>query len=115
MVMQEQSKRLAQPLRWTRAGRLAVAVTVLVLAVGSVLVVIASSGADKLAPGCIEVTFASTLGGATDRRCGTHAREACAAPGQNPALAAHGALREACRKAGLPFGAGARPTSPTGG
>jgi hypothetical protein len=104
MVMQEQSKRLAQPLHWTRAGRLAVLVTVLVLTVASVLAVIASSEPDKLAPGCIEVTFASTLGGAIDRRCGAHAREACLAPAQNPALAAHGALREACRKAGLPYG-----------
>lgn len=105
MVMQEQSKRLSQPLRWTRAGRLAVIVTVLVLAVGTVVAIIVSTGSEKkLAPGCIQVTFASTLGGATDRRCGEHAREACAAPAQNPALAAHGALREACRKAGLPYG-----------
>ncbi len=77
---------------------------VLALALGGVISVIASGGAKRLAPGCIEVTFASTLGGATDRRCGAHAREACAAPAQNPALAAHGALREACRKAGLAYG-----------
>jgi hypothetical protein len=104
MVMQEQSKRLAQPLQWTGAGRVAVIVTVLVLAVGTVVAVIASTGKETLAPGCIQVTFASTLGAAVERRCGAHAREACAAPAQNPALAAHGALREACRKAGLPYG-----------
>ena len=104
MVMQEQSKRLAQPLQWTGAGRVAVILTVLVLAIGTVVAVIASTGKEKLAPGCIQVTFASTLGGATERRCGARAHEACAAPQQSPALAAHGALREACRKAGLPYG-----------
>jgi hypothetical protein len=104
MVMHEQSRRLSEPLRWTRGGRIAVAVVVLVLAIGTVVAVLASGGSKPLAPGCIEVTFASTLGGAAERRCGPNAREACAAPEQNPALAAHGALREACRKAGFPYG-----------
>lgn len=110
MVMQEQSKRLAQPLRWTRGGRVAVALVVAALAVGTVVVALAAGGGgSRLPAGCIQVTFASTLGGAAERLCGEHAREACAAPGQNPALAAHGGLREACRKAGLAY---ARPGGP---
>ena len=104
MVMHEQSRRLSEPLRWTRAGRIAVAVVVAVLAVGTVVAVIASTGGRRLAPGCIEVTFASTLGGAAIHPCGARAREICSDPGQNPGLAEHGALREACRKARLPYG-----------
>lgn len=104
MVMHEQSRRLSEPLRWTRGGRIAVAVVVAVLAIGTVVAVVASSGGKRLAPGCIEVTFASTLGAAAESLCGARAREACATPAQNPALAAHGALREACRKAGIPYG-----------
>ncbi|HEX3691842.1 MAG TPA: hypothetical protein VHU13_00730 [Solirubrobacteraceae bacterium] len=103
--MHEQSRRLSEPLRWTRGGRIAVIAVVALLALGTTVAVVisATGGGEKLAPGCIEVTFASTLGAAVDRRCGAHAREACARPGENPALAAHGALREACRKAGLPY------------
>lgn len=104
MILADHSKHLSEPLRWTRGGRIAVAVAVAVLAIGAVVAVIASSGGKRLAPGCIEVTFASTLGAAAESLCGAHAREACAAPAQNPALAAHGALREACRKAGIPYG-----------
>ena len=103
--MHEQSRRLSQPLRWTRAGRLAVIVVAVLLIGGTIATVIASSGTTKLRPGCIEVTFASTLGAAVQRPCGAHAREVCAHPGENPGLAEHGALREACRKAGLPYGA----------
>jgi hypothetical protein len=102
--MHEQSRRLSEPLRWTRAGRIAVAVVVVALAVGTVVAVVASTGAKRLPHGCIEVTFASTLGAAAIHPCGARAREACANPGQNPGLAEHGALRDACRRAGLPYG-----------
>jgi hypothetical protein len=115
MVMQDQSKRLAQPLRWTRGGRVAVTAAVVALIAGTVAGVLASGGGNPLPKGCVEVTFASTLGAAAERLCGSHAREACAAPAQNPALAAHGALREACRKAGIPYGTGASPNPPIGG
>jgi hypothetical protein len=104
MVMQEQSKRLSQPLRWTPAGRWAVIVVLALLLIGTVAVVVASTGSKKLAPGCIEVTFASTLGAAAVHPCGARAREMCARPAENPGLAAHGALRGACRRGGLPYG-----------
>jgi hypothetical protein len=104
MVMQEQSKRLSQPLQWTRAGRLAVlAAGGLLLAALAVVAVLASTTGSRQA-GCIEVTYASSLGAALMHPCGAHAREACARPDQYPAAAAHGALHEACRQAGLPYG-----------
>lgn len=105
--MIDQSKRLSAPLRWTRAGRIAVVSAVAALiAAAAVVAVIASSGGSAARRGCIEVTFASTLGAAVTHQCGSQARTTCAQPAQNPALAAHGALREACRKAGLPYGSG---------
>ncbi len=102
--MQEQSKRLSEPLRWTRAGRLAVlGVGGLLLAALVTVAVLASTTGSRQA-GCIEVTYASSLGAALMHPCGAHAREACARPDQYPAAAAHGALLEACRQAGLPYG-----------
>jgi hypothetical protein len=38
------------------------------------------------------------------RQCGTTARDTCANPAANPGLAANGALRDACRHAGLAYG-----------
>ncbi|HEV3094059.1 MAG TPA: hypothetical protein VGY30_06045 [Solirubrobacteraceae bacterium] len=105
MVMHEQSRRLSEPLRWTRAGRLAV-IVVAVLLIGGTAAILSLSGAKKLAPGCIEVTFPSTLGAAVVHPCGARAREICARPGENPGLAEHGALREACGRARLPYGSG---------
>jgi hypothetical protein len=105
MIMIDQSKRLSEPLRWTKAGRLGVitAAVSLLIAV-AVLVAVVSTGGSKLGAGCIEVTFPSTLGAAAQHACGAKARGICANPAQNPALADKGALREACRKAGLPYG-----------
>jgi len=105
MIMMDQSKRLSQPLRWTRAGRLAViAVSVLLLAAIATAVVMATTNGPSRRAGCIEVTFASSLGAAVIHPCGARARTLCADPAENPAAAAHGALREACRQAGLPYG-----------
>ncbi len=105
MIMVDQSKRLSQPLGWTRAGRLAViAVGASLVAAVVAIVVLASTSGSSVRPGCIEVTYASSLGGALMHPCGSHAREACARPRQYPAAAAHGALREACRRAGLAYG-----------
>jgi hypothetical protein len=104
MVMQEQAKRLSEPLRWTRSARLAVvAVSVVLLMAAATVAVLASTKGGRQA-GCIEVTFASTLGAAVIHPCGSRARSLCAIPAENPAAAAHGALREACRQAGLPYG-----------
>jgi hypothetical protein len=105
--MIDQSKRLSEPLRWTRAGRLAVLAVAVALLVAVVAVaVIASTSSSPQRAGCIEVTYASTLGGATMHACGSRARYTCARPAENPAAAAGGVLREACRRAGLPYGHG---------
>ncbi|HTA13716.1 MAG TPA: hypothetical protein VK781_02530 [Solirubrobacteraceae bacterium] len=103
-MMQEQSRRLSEPLRWTRGGRLAViaASALLLVALATVAVIASTTGSRQ--PGCIEVTYASSLGAALMHPCGVHAREACARPSQYPAAAAHGALREACGRAGLAYG-----------
>lgn len=105
MIMQDQSKRLSQPLQWTRASRWAVAAAVLVLVVaGAVAAVVGSTSGTRSHRGCIEVTVPSTLGGAVVRQCGVTARHTCAHPDDNRGLAANGALRDACRRAGLSYG-----------
>jgi hypothetical protein len=105
MVMIDQNKRLSEPLRWTRAGRVAViAAGALLLVALATVAVLASTSSSGRRAGCIEVTFASTLGAAVIHPCGAKARALCAKPAENPAAAAHEALREACRQAGLPYG-----------
>lgn len=105
MIMQDQSKRLSQPLQWTRTSRLAVLAAVLVLLIaGAAAAVIGSTGGARTHRGCIEVTVPSTLGGAVVRQCGSTARSTCANPAQDPGLAANGALQDACRRAGLAYG-----------
>jgi hypothetical protein len=105
MIMVDQSKRLSQPLRWTRAGRIAViAVSALLLGAVATVAVIASTSSSGPRSGCIEVIFPSTLGAATMQRCGSGARVACAKPAVYPQLAANGALRDACVRARLPYG-----------
>ncbi len=79
MIMQDQSKRLSEPLRWGRRER-----TVVVVMLACVVLVVVGLGAYALTSGspgrkdCIEVSFASTLGGATEHACGPQARRVCA-------------------------------------
>jgi hypothetical protein len=105
MIMMDQSKRLSEPLRWTRPSRLAVtAACVLLLAALATVAVMAAKNGSGRGADCIEVTFASTLGAAAIHPCGARARALCAKPAENPAAVAHGHLLEACRQAGLPYG-----------
>lgn len=105
MVMIGQHRRLSEPLRWTRRTKVAaIAAGAGLLAAVAAAVALALVNAHARGAGCIEVTFASTLGGAVTHACGAHAREICATPEDNPALAAGGALREACREAKLRYG-----------
>lgn len=103
MIMIDQSKRLSEPLRWGRRERTAVAALL-----ACVLLAVIGLGAYALTSGaparrdCIEVTFASTLGGATEHACGAQARRVCASPGAFKSVAAE--LRAACRRAGFPYG-----------
>jgi hypothetical protein len=103
MIMIDQSRRLSEPLRWGRRERAIVAsllACVVLVAVG--LGAFALTGGAPARRDCIEVTFASTLGGATEHACGEQAREVCASPRAFKRSAAE--LRAACRRAGFPFG-----------
>ncbi len=107
MVMIGQHRRLSEPLRWTRRTKIAaIGAAFGLLAAIAAAVALALVNAHPRRAGCIEVTFASTLGGAVTHACGAHARELCATPNESPALAAGGALREACREAKLRYGGG---------
>ncbi len=103
MIMMDQSKRLSEPLRWGRRERVAIAavlacLTIAVIGLGAYAL---TSGAPARRD-CIEVTFASTLGGATEHACGSRARGVCASPGAFKGVADE--LRAACRRAGFPYG-----------
>ena len=105
MIMQDQSRRLSEPLHWGRREKAVVAVLL-----SCVLLAVVGLGAYALTSGsparadCITVTFASTLGAARLHRCGAPARALCASPSALKSLA--GELSEACRKARLPFDVG---------
>jgi hypothetical protein len=101
MIMFEQSRRLAEPLRWGRREKTAVAVAVgcLVLALAGLGVYALTSGAPARRD-CVRVTFASTLGGAELHACGGRARRICAS-GQFPGIRRD--LRAACARAGFPY------------
>jgi hypothetical protein len=106
MIMQEQQRRLSQPLRWGRREKTIAAVLLSSLAL--VLVGLVAFGATSGSPsraGCIEVTFASTLGAAEVHGCGAKAREVCAFPGSFHGTARQ-ELAQACRRAGYPFARG---------
>jgi hypothetical protein len=103
MIMYDRSRRLSEPLRWGRREKAAVAVALscLLLALVGLGVKALTSASPKRA-GCINVTFASTVGGATLDACGGRARSVCASPGAFRSV--EDALREACRRAGYPYG-----------
>jgi len=104
MIMQEQSRRLSEPLRWGRREKTVVAVLVSCLAL--VLVGLGAYALTSGAPArkdCVSVTFASTLGGAELHACGARARRVCAS-GDFHSIEHE--LRAACRRAGFPFTSG---------
>jgi hypothetical protein len=101
MIMEAREKRLATPLQWGRRERTVVGV-LLALALAAVVALAAyglsSGGATR--KDCIDVTFASTLGGAELKGCGAHARQICAS-GSFHAIS--GELAEACARAGFAY------------
>ena len=101
--MENRSRRLAEPLRWGRRERTVVAVLLAVLVVGVAgLTAYALTRGSTLRRGCIDVTFASTLGGAELKGCDAQARRICAAGHDFRSIQPE--LRLACRRAGYPFG-----------
>lgn len=104
MVMVGQAQRLAQPLAWTLAGKIAVGFvcSCLIAAVVAVVVLIASGGTRE-AKGCFEVTFPGVVGAQYLHACGPKARAICAEPSKRTEVTRQ-TLEQACRKAGYPFG-----------
>ena len=105
MIMENQSRRLSEPLSWGRREKALVAALLgcLVLALLGLGAYALTSGAPQRTD-CITLTFASTLGGAQVHECGSQARSLCASPG-----AFHGIEQEVrmeCKRAGYPFGSG---------
>jgi hypothetical protein len=101
MIMTGQSKRLSSPLRWGRREKAAIGALLacVVLAVIGLGAYALTSGSPRRAD-CIEVTFASTVGGATLHACGRRARQVCAS-GAFPGIQRE--LQAACRRARFPF------------
>jgi hypothetical protein len=105
MIMFDQSRRLSEPLRWGRRERTAVAMLIAVAAIALLgFVAYGLTSGAKARADCVDITFASTLGGAKIHQCGAQARSLCAKPN-----ALHGLehqLEEACKRAGFPFRGG---------
>jgi len=104
MIMMDRSRRLSEPLRWGRREKAAVgaALACLVLVLIGLGVYGATSGS-RARSDCVDVTFASTLGGARLHACGPQARAVCASPRGYESIA--DTLKLACRRAGYPLGA----------
>jgi hypothetical protein len=101
MVMYQQQRRLAEPLRWGRREK-----TIIAVVLGCVALALVALGASALkgskaeAADCIRVTFASTLGGADLHGCGPQARRICAS-GDFHSISKE--LHVACTRAGFAF------------
>jgi hypothetical protein len=101
MVMQEQARRLREPLRWGKREKAALAALLAVVAAALIALVAygLTSGGTARAD-CIRVTFASTLGGADLHGCGPQARRICAS-GSFRSIQQE--LRQACEHAGFAY------------
>ena len=99
--MQEQAKRLSEPLSWGRREKTAMGVfgAIVAAAVIALVVFALSSGAPARAD-CITLTFANTLGGSEAKACGQKARTLCAT-GAYPHLVEQ--MRTQCAHAGFPY------------
>jgi hypothetical protein len=106
MVMQERSRRLAEPLRWGKREKTATAAVLACLALALIgLGAYALTSGSPARADCIKVTFASTLGGAEVHTCGSQARKICAS-GSFRSIEQE--MRVACGRAGFPYRAPSR-------
>jgi short subunit dehydrogenase-like uncharacterized protein len=102
MIMFDQSRRLSEPLRWGRREKTIVgALLAVVAAIAIALAAYALTSGSPARLDCIEVTFASTLGGARLHACGSRARVVCASAGRYKGIADQ--LSASCRHAGFPY------------
>jgi len=101
MPMQEQARRLAEPLPWGRREKtvMAVFLSVVALALAGLLAYGLSSGAPARAD-CISVSFANTLGASQVKACGAKAQTVCAS-GAYRGVSEQ--LRAQCTKAGFSY------------
>jgi hypothetical protein len=100
--MMNQSRRLREPLLWGRREKTVVAVLLGCVVLGALGLI--AYGLTSGAPArrdCIQITFASTLGGAEAKACGAQARSVCATP-QDYAHSGE-QLQQACRRARFPY------------
>jgi len=103
--MMDQQRRLREPLRWTPAGRLAVAgvaIALVLAAIGIGIYAAAGGFKGQSEAGCIDVTFASTTGAAGLHACGAQARALCASGDSQQGIA--DSLQKACNRAGYAYG-----------
>ena len=100
MIMIDRSRRLSEPLRWGRREKVAVwaVAACIFLGLGGLGVATLVKGS-RARRDCVDVTFASTLGGARLHACGAQARRICASPAQYRQIAED--LRTACAHAGF--------------
>jgi hypothetical protein len=102
MVMQEQSRRLAEPLRWGKREKTIIATVLSVVALALIgLVAYGLTSGSPARKDCIDVTFASTLGGAELKGCGSQARRICASGHTFKTIQTE--LKASCERAGFPF------------
>jgi hypothetical protein len=101
MVMQDQARRLREPLRWGRREKTIVGIMLGIVAAAVIALAVygLSSGAPARAD-CIDLEFPSTLGAAEVKGCGAQAQRICAS-------GAYRGLRHemqlACERAGFAF------------
>jgi hypothetical protein len=84
--------------------RLVGAILIVVVALGTVALVIAAAGNGRAAPnapGCVAVVDPGTMGAAMSRACGNAARAFCQTPRVRQDSAYGRQLAQACRKAGF--------------
>ena len=100
MIMQDQSRRLSQPLRWGRREKTIVGILVACVVLGLVgLGAFSVWGGSPARKDCVSLTFASTLGGGRLHACGAEGRSICASAASYRAYGAD--LRSACARAGF--------------
>ena len=103
MIMQDRARRQSEPLRWGRREKAAVGAALACLIAAMIaLGAYGLSSGSRTRKDCIDVTFASTVGGATLHACGARARAICASPAAYVGI--QGQLKASCRRAGFAFG-----------
>jgi hypothetical protein len=104
MIMVGQAERLKRQHHWGAREKLAIVALLACLLVGVVVAAIYAAQAPSQggeSAGCIDITFASTLGAAEEHACGKQARLACAS-GLSSDSTFQSALRVQCKRAGYP-------------